>query len=53
MIFAFEGEDVEQRVRLVIDDPVSSATFTSWVPLLASRPALAHEVYYWAADDEL
>jgi hypothetical protein len=22
------------------------------VPLLAGRPALAHEVYYWDADDE-
>ena len=52
MIFAFEGEDVEQRVRVVIDDPVRSASFTSWVPLLAGRPALAHEIYYWDADDE-
>jgi hypothetical protein len=50
-IFAFEGEDVEERVRVVIDDPVRSASFTSWVPLLAGRPALAHEVYYWEADD--
>jgi hypothetical protein len=53
VIFAFEGEDVEQRVRVVIDDPVRSASFTSWVPLLAGRPALAHEVYYWEANDEL
>jgi hypothetical protein len=52
VIFAFEGEDVEQRVRVVIDDPVRSASFTSWVPLLAGRPALAHEIYYWDADDE-
>jgi hypothetical protein len=51
VIFAFEGDDVEQRVRMVIDDPVRSASFTSWVPLLAGRPALAHEVYYWEADD--
>jgi hypothetical protein len=52
VIFAFEGEDVEQRVRVVIDDPVRSASFTSWVPLLAGPPALAHEIYYWDADDE-
>jgi hypothetical protein len=51
-IFAFEGEDVEERVRVVINDPVRSASFAAWVPLLAGRPALAHEVYYWEADDE-
>jgi hypothetical protein len=50
-IFAFEGEDVEERVRAVINDPVRSASFAAWVPLLAGRPALAHEVYYWEADD--
>ena len=52
MIFAFEGEAVEERVRAVINDPVRSASFAAWVPLLAGRPALAHEVYYWEADDE-
>jgi hypothetical protein len=51
-IFAFEGEDVEERVRVVINDPVRSASFVAWVPLLAGRPALAHEVYYWEAADE-
>jgi hypothetical protein len=50
VIFAFEGEDVEQRVRSLINDPVPSASFAHWVPLLAGRPALAHEVYYWEAD---
>jgi hypothetical protein len=50
VIFAFEGEDVEQRERSLINDPVPSASFAHWVPLLAGRPALAHEVYYWEAD---
>ena len=50
VIFAFEGKDVEERVRMVIDDPVRSASFAAWVPLLAGRPALAHEVYYWEAE---
>jgi hypothetical protein len=49
-IFVFEGEDVEQRVRRVINDPVASASFAAWVPLLAGRPALAHEVYHWEAE---
>ena len=52
VIFAFEGEDVEQRLRVLIDDPVRSASFASWVPLLAGRPALVHEVYYWDAHEE-
>ena len=51
VIFAFEGEDVDQRVRVVVNDPVRSASFAAWVPLLAGRPALAHEIYYWEADD--
>lgn len=47
VIFTFEGEEVEQRVRSLINDPVRSAAFTHWAPLLAGRPALAHEVFYW------
>jgi hypothetical protein len=47
VIFAFEGKNVEQRVRTVINDPVASASFARWMPLLAGRPALAHEVYHW------
>jgi hypothetical protein len=49
VIFAFEGDEVERRVRKVINDPVASASFASWVPLLAGSPALAHEVYHWEA----
>jgi hypothetical protein len=49
VIFAFEGEEVEQRVRSVINDPVRSASFAAWMPILGDRPALAHEVYYWEA----
>jgi hypothetical protein len=49
VIFAFEGSDVEQRVGALVNDPVSSASFGAWMPLLADSPALAHEVYYWVA----
>jgi hypothetical protein len=49
VIFAFEGEGVEQRVRSVINDPVRSTSFAAWTPLLADTPALAHEVYHWEA----
>ena len=50
VIFNVEGEDDEQRVRSVINDPVPSASFGHWVPLLADRPALAHEAYNWEAE---
>ena len=49
VIFAFEGNDVEKRVGAIINDPVSSASFGAWMPLLAESPGLAHEVYYWEA----
>jgi hypothetical protein len=49
VIFAFEGDDVEQRVSAIINDPVSSASFGAWMPLLADSPALAQEAYYWEA----
>lgn len=49
MIFAFDGEDVEQRVASLVNDRVSSASFGAWMPLLAGSPSLAYEVYYWNA----
>ena len=49
VIFAFEGEDVEARVRALVNDPVRSASFAAWTPLLDDTPALAHELYHWEA----
>ena len=49
VIFTFEGEDVEARVGALINDPVRSASFAAWTPLLAGTPALAHEAYHWEA----
>ena len=49
VIFTFEGEDVEARVGALINDPVRSASFAAWTPLLAGTPAIAHELYYWGA----
>src|SRR5215211_6469902 len=33
-VFVFEGEDVEHRVRGIVNDRVASASFAAWVPLL-------------------
>lgn len=49
VIFVFEGEDVEGRVSALVNDPVRSASFAAWTPLLAGTPALAHETYHWEA----
>jgi hypothetical protein len=49
VIFTFEGEEVEARVGALINDPVRSASFAAWTPLLAGTPAIAHELYYWGA----
>ena len=49
VIFAFDGEHVEQRVASLVNDRVSSASFGAWMPLLAGSPSLAYEVYYWDA----
>jgi hypothetical protein len=49
VIFVFEGEDVDKRVGALVNDPVPSASFAAWTPLLAGTPALAHENYHWEA----
>ena len=49
VIFVFEGEDVERRVSAFVNDPVPSASFAAWTPLLAGTPALAHKAYHWEA----
>jgi hypothetical protein len=49
VIFVFEGTNVEGRVGELVNDPVRSASFAAWTPLLAGTPALAHEAYRWEA----
>jgi hypothetical protein len=46
-VFVFEGEDVELRVRDIVDDPVRAASLGAWAPLLADTPRLVREVYAW------
>jgi hypothetical protein len=49
VIFVFEGSGIERLVRDLINDPVSSAAFSVWAPLLEGTPALAREEFYWEA----
>jgi hypothetical protein len=49
VVFAFEGPGIEGLVRGLVNDPVRSATFSVWAPLLEGTPALAKEEFYWEA----
>ena len=51
VVFLFEGPDVEHRLRDLVNDPVASAAFAAWGPLLDGTPAAAHELFHWEADD--
>jgi hypothetical protein len=48
-IFFFEGHDVENHLRRLLDNPAASAVFSVWGPLLEGTPSAAHELFYWKA----
>jgi hypothetical protein len=52
VVFVFEGSDVEQQLRDLINDPVASPAFAVWAPLLEGTPSVAHELFYWEATRE-
>jgi hypothetical protein len=52
VVFQFEGEDVEQRLLDLLNDPAVSAAFAAWGPLLEGTPSAAHELFYWEAGGE-
>jgi hypothetical protein len=52
VVFHFEGEGAAQKLADVIDDMVVSASFSGWAPLLEGTPRLAHESYFWEAEDQ-
>jgi hypothetical protein len=47
--FVFEGSGIEGLVRDLVDDPVRSAAFSIWGPLLEGTPELAREEFFWEA----
>jgi hypothetical protein len=49
VVFLFEGSGIEELVRDLVDDPVRSAAFSVWGPLLEGTPVLAREEFYWEA----
>jgi hypothetical protein len=49
VVFVFEGSGIEGLVRDLVDDPVRSAGFSLWAPLLEGTPTLAREEFHWEA----
>jgi hypothetical protein len=47
VVFVFEGPNVERVVDRLVGDPVVSASFSVWGPVLDGTPQLAHERFFW------
>jgi hypothetical protein len=47
VIFLFEAPDVEWVIDDIVNDPVISAAFAAWRPLLDGPPRLAHLRFAW------
>jgi hypothetical protein len=52
VVFLFEGPDVKNRVRDLLNDRAVSASFAAWGPLVEGTPSAAHELFYWEAAHE-
>jgi hypothetical protein len=52
VVFLFEGPDVENQLRDLLNDQAVTASFAAWGPLLEDTPSIAHELYYWEAAGE-
>jgi hypothetical protein len=51
IVFLFEGPSAAHRLASMVDDMVTSASFSAWAPILEGTPTLAHEFYFWRAGD--
>lgn len=49
VIFLFEGPDAQRVVEGMVNDPVMSAQFSAWGPLLDGTPFTARRVFDWSA----
>src|ERR1035437_9699683 len=50
VIFLFEGPDAEHVVHSLVNDPVASAQFSVWAPLLKTTPFVARREFDWRAE---
>jgi len=52
VVFVFEGEQLEQKLSALLNDPVRAGDFSAWSALLTENPRLAHVVYHWDRQDD-
>jgi hypothetical protein len=52
VVFVFEGQNLEQELLDLLNDPAASGAFAVWGPLLEGSPSIAHELFYWEAPVE-
>jgi hypothetical protein len=46
VVFHFEGRSAARQLADMIDDMVTSASFSAWARLLKGTPRIAHEHYF-------
>jgi hypothetical protein len=51
-VFLFEGDDDDLTLDALGSDPVVSAAFARWAPLLAGAPRVARERYCWTSSSK-
>ena len=49
VVFLFEGRSAARQLADMIDEMVTSASFSAWALLLKGTPRIAHEHYFWKA----
>jgi hypothetical protein len=47
IVFFFEGEDADESMRMILNDPARSAAIAPWLPLFDGPLQGAHEAYFW------
>jgi hypothetical protein len=51
VVFVFEGGGVEELLSEIVNDRLSSGSFSAWAPLLAEQPRLALDSYHWDLEE--
>ena len=52
VVFLFEGPSAARRLADMIDDMVTSASFSAWAHFLRGTPRIAHEQYFWELSEQ-
>ncbi|MGB2954162.1 MAG: hypothetical protein WBB74_12345 [Gaiellaceae bacterium] len=47
VVFFFEGEQADESVRSILNDPVRSSAIGPWLPLFDGPLHTAYEAYFW------